>query len=313
MAIDYAKVLTAIEIDFSVFGRGARSAKTFRDATGCAVKEGGIAYHLTVEEVVPRYAIVAVSVEDLATVTLQLLEYGIANILVEKPAGLTKADLTDISSKAEEKKANVYVAYNRRFYASTQRARNILLQEGGVLSFNFEFTEWSHKIENLDQSFAVKRRWFLANSTHVVDLAFYLGGQVQELSAYVSRGLNWHPTGAIFSGAGVAQSGALFSYLANWESAGRWGLELLTSSSRLILRPLEELYRQKRGELEVTHVKCDDQLDRDFKPGLYAQTRSFLSEESQDLCSISEQEMAMDNYMKIANYSDKFLPNSMCV
>ena len=39
----------------------------------------------------------------------------------------------------------------------------------------FEFTEWSHNIRlKLNQQ--VKESWFLANSTHVVDLVFHLIG-----------------------------------------------------------------------------------------------------------------------------------------
>ena len=53
-----------------------------------------------------------------------------------------------------------------------------------------------------------------------------------------------------FSGAGISISGALFSYQANWQSAGRWSVEILTKKNRLILCPLEELKVQKRGVLK---------------------------------------------------------------
>jgi hypothetical protein len=80
----------------------------------------------------------------------------------------------------------------------------------------------------------------------------------------------------VFCGAGVTDRGALFSYQANWQSAGRWSVELLTPRHRLHLRPLESLGVQEIGSLEIQPFPLDDQLDRDFKPGLYRQTQAFL-------------------------------------
>ena len=42
------------------------------------------------------------------------------------------------------------MAYNRRFYASTMKAREIIQSEGGVRNFHFEMTEWAHVIGKID-------------------------------------------------------------------------------------------------------------------------------------------------------------------
>ncbi len=58
-----------------------------------------------------------------------------------------------------------------------EQLQNYIAEDGGALSINFDFTEWSHKIKYLKNSGLAKRRWLVANSSHVIDLAFHLGGK----------------------------------------------------------------------------------------------------------------------------------------
>ena len=233
--------------------------------------------------------------------TIKLITAGVKNILVEKPAGLNLEEVTNIANMAKENSTNVYVAYNRRFYASTLKAQEIIKEDGGVTSFNFEFTEWSHVIEKLDKSEKVKNAWFYANSTHVVDLAFFLGGKPKEMSCYATGGLPWHPSASVFAGAGISETGALFSYQANWEAPGRWGVEILTKKHRLILRPLEKLQIQKIGSINVEYVDIDDRLDVEFKPGIYKQVETFLYAEN-SLLGILLHEKFFEFYISIIEH-----------
>ena len=84
----------------------------------------------------------------------------------------------------------------------------------------------------------------------MVDLAFNLGGIPKELSSFTAGSLDWHPSAAVFSGAGISENGAPFNYRANWESAGRWGVEVLTKEHKLILRPMEKLQIQTCAQLK---------------------------------------------------------------
>lgn len=278
MAMEYAKVLNDLDVQYQIVGRGKESAEEFFEKTGVKPVTGGLEKYLEQEPDRCSHAIVAVGVEGLAQTTIDLLNYGIKNILVEKPAGLNKEEIEKVATLTKEKNAEVYVAYNRRFYASVIKAKEIIEQDGGVTSFNFEFTEWAHTIEPLQKAPGVKENWFLGNSSHVVDLAFYLGGKPKEISTYTSGGLSWHPSASIFAGAGISENGALFSYQANWESAGRWSVEMLTKEHRLILRPLEKLQIQKRGSIKIDFVEgIDYSLDENYKPGLYLETVDFLN------------------------------------
>jgi predicted dehydrogenase len=302
MAQDYIKVLNALDSDFTVIGRGIESARKCEIATGCTVVTGGVDEFLSTKPEPCTHAIVSVGVEALMSTTRQLLDYGIRNILVEKPAGLSADELGEIANQCKTNNANVFVAYNRRYYASVLHAQKIIAEDGGVTSFNFEFTEWAHVIAKLQKAEGVLAHWFLANSTHVADLAFYLGGKPKEFCAFTAGSLDWHAAASIFSGAGISESGALFGYQANWESAGRWSVEILTRNHRLILRPMEKLQIQKRGSIVIDFVDCDFELDEKFKPGLYLQAKNFLSGTNDGLCSIHYQFEMMEVYCKIAGY-----------
>ncbi|MGW8169126.1 MAG: Gfo/Idh/MocA family oxidoreductase [Sulfurovaceae bacterium] len=303
MAQDYIKVLEALKTDFIVIGRGVEAAQKCKEATGCEVVIGGLETFLMGQPKICSHAIVSVGVEKLYETTKALLTYGVKNILVEKPAGLHRYEFEDIAGLTEEKNANVFVAYNRRFYASVLKASEIIEKDGGVTSFNFEFTEWSHVIEPLKKAEGVKEKWFLGNSTHVVDLAFFLGGKPKELCSFTNGNLDWHPSASVFAGAGKSDKNALFSYQANWESAGRWSVEILTKEHRLILRPMEKLQIQKRGAIAQDFVEeIDYSLDDTYKPGLYLQTKNFLEEKTDDFCSIEEQLKMYKIYTKMADY-----------
>ena len=305
MAQDYAKVLAALGVSFTVIGRGEASAIQFEKASGHPARRGGVqAFLASRQEPLPDAAIVSVGVEALASATSALIDTGVKRILVEKPAGMTEQEISNLNKDARNRGANVVVAYNRRFYSSVRKAQQIILDDGGVLSFNFEFTEWIHVIEPLVKAPGVKEHLLLGNSSHVIDLAFYLGGSPVDFHCLRAGGLSWHPSGSIFVGSGKTDRGALFSYQANWQAPGRWGVEVCTANHRLILRPLESLQVMKRGAVAIENISLSDgQIDNDFKPGLYLQVEKFLHEPSASgLCHLAEHAVKAEFYCRIAGY-----------
>ena len=303
MAQEYIKVLDDLKKEIVVIGRGEETAKKCQEATGCSVLLGGLNEFLNTKPEICTHAIVSVGVERLYDTTKELLEYGVKNILVEKPGAIYKNQFQELVELSHVKSANVIIAYNRRFYASVLKAQEIIAQDGGVISFNFEFTEWAHEIEKLTKGEGVMENWFLANSTHVVDMAFYLGGKPKEICSFSRGGLDWHPSSSNFSGAGISENGALFNYQANWESAGRWSVEILTKEHRLIFKPMERLQVQNRGSInQEFDESIDYKLDEKYKPGLYLQTKRFLENNFKNMCSIDEQNVMFSTYKKMANY-----------
>lgn len=277
MGVEYSKVLQHLGVNFSVVGRSEVGVERFYKQTGIrAIPNGFSAWREKCEAGV-KFAIVAVSVEELSETAINLMNFGVRKILLEKPAGLNAEEIKLVRNKSEETGTKIIIAYNRRFYASVLRAQEIIKKDGGVKSFNFEFTEWTHLIpDHIKED--VKKNWFLANSTHVVDLAFFLGGEPKEFKSFTSGGCDWHPVASVFSGAGVTKNGALFSYYANWLGPGRWGVEVITDHHRLIFRPLEKLQVQLNKSVAINFIEIDDQLDKDFKPGLFKQTEYFIKD-----------------------------------
>lgn len=302
MSVDYAKVIEAQKYNYLVIGRGVNSAEEFEGKTGKKVIQGGLEQFLKSDPVLPEAAIVSVGVAQLYETTLTLIDSGVKSILVEKPGGMTQSEIDILYQRSEANSCKVYIAYNRRFFSSVIAARESIKAEGGVTSFNFELTEWAHIIENIDKPKDVLEKWFLANSTHIADLAFFLGGKPKELASFVQGQLKWHPAASVFSGAGVSESGALFNYAANWESAGRWSVEMLTKENRYIFRPMEALQVQKRGTIPCINVEIDNSLDIKYKPGLYKQVEAFLLGNDELLCSIEEQVLLFHYYEKMAGY-----------
>ena len=301
MAQDYAQVLKALHTPFKVIGRGKNSASAFESVMGIRVQTGGIEKALQ-KETPPESAIVAVGVEQLASVSSKLLQAGIKRILLEKPGGMNLKELQQLHSKAQSQQAEIWLAYNRRFYEATRKAQEIIKEDVGATSCHFEFTEWSHKIREIEGKTDIKAIWLLANSTHVIDLAFHLCGWPKDWQSWSSGTLDWHPASARFSGAGVTKKGVLFSYFADWEAPGRWGVEVLTRKNRLILRPMEQLQLTPLGTVQIEHIALDDKLDHDFKPGLYRQTEAFLNEDTADFCSLQAQVEHVKLYSKMAGY-----------
>lgn len=300
MGKEYGKVLNALNVSYSVVCRSEDSASKFNEELGIMPLSGGVENLLKQMNEMPDAAIVAVNVEFLSSTVISLLNYGIKEILVEKPAGLNKSELLRVFETSSARGAKVHVAYNRRFYSSTEKALEIISDDGGVSSFHFEFTEWAFQIEKTSHPPEVKEEWLLANSTHVIDLAFFLGGYPKEMCSFSSGKLDWHSRASKYAGAGVTDNDVLFSYQANWDAPGRWAVEILTKNHRLYFKPMEKLIIQNKGSVEVNNVEFDDSLDIEFKPGLYKQVEAFLFKKDYDkLLSIEDQINHIDFYEKI--------------
>lgn len=303
MSLEYAKVLIDLKINFIAIGRGEISCNIFFKETGMKPITGGLELYLHSKPVLPDSVIVAVGIESLSSTAMSLLNYGVKNILLEKPGVGSPDEIERLFNLSIEKKAKVVLAYNRRFYSSIIKAKELIALDGGVKSFNFEFTEWSHIVENLQKPKVVHNFWFLANSTHVIDTAFHVCGAPVELSAYFTGGTEWHPSSSVFAGSGKCKNNTLFSYSANWEGPGRWSVEFITNVRRLILRPMEKLQEQIIGSVMINPIEIDDTLDIQFKPGLYLQTKDFIEEEYTNFCDISEQFYMINNvYNKMSGY-----------
>lgn len=308
MAIEYGKVLKGLNRNFITVGRGEESAKKFEQATGFYAQRGGLEKFIAESDSLPDYAIIAVGVNELASTCAAALKCGVKKILLEKPAALSVKDFEMLRNMAKENSATISIAYNRRFYSSTRTAAKYILEDGGITSFNFEFTEWLHLFNKdaLEDMNALETlnlpNIFLGNSSHVMDMAFFLGGKPKEISCYRAGATPTKKYYTTFAGAGLTNDDVPFSYQANWLSAGRWGVEVMTRRHRFIFRPLEKLQVQNLKSVKTEFVDIDDSLDTLYKPGVFLETQAFLeqNENFKYLCTLEEQYQMLPFYQKIS-------------
>ncbi len=302
IAKEYARILNSLGKDYVVIGRGDSSAEMFEKEIGHVVVRGGLEKYLETVSVEqkPSHVIIAVDVVQLAVTLGQLMLKNIPYILIEKPGFAEVKDLSELEPIMRLSESKVLIAYNRRFFASVIEAEKIIHEDGGLTSFHFEFTEWTKSVKAIPRDKKTLENWFYTNSSHVVDLAFYLGGFPKKLSSYTSGTLDWYKH-AVFVGAGETEKDILFSYCANWNAPGRWAVELMTSKHRLYLKPMETLQIQNLNSVTVSPVEIDDRLDKEFKPGFYLQTKSFLENDFSRFCTLEEQISHVNHWYKLIN------------
>lgn len=305
MAKEYAKVLLDLKCNFVVVGRSKENCDSFRDSFNVNVLDGGLLRFLHNKPKLPNAVIVAVGIESLSETVLNLLDFGVKYILLEKPGFGYPSELQNIVNHKNSFNAKIVLAYNRRFYSSVMHAEKLIELDGGVTTFSFEFTEWSHLIKDLKKHPAEHQNWFLGNSSHIIDTAFFLSGKPKKICCFYDGGLPWHTKSSRYSGAGITDKKALFSYIANWEAPGRWAMEFSTKSRRYIFKPLETLQVQEIGSISINIIDIDDSLDKKYKPGLFLQTSAFLKTDLNRFCTIEEQSEMIQVYCKMSGYSDK--------
>jgi predicted dehydrogenase len=307
MAKEYLEVLKAMKMGAIVVGRGKENIELLKsEFPEFEFRDGGLDKYLDSNKEIPEYAINASSINQLFATSKILLQAGVKSILLEKPGALFLKDLEEIEQLSLENESNVYIAYNRRFYASIQTLKNEVIHDGGIKSAHFEFTEWAHTIDQNKFDNEVLNKWIISNSAHVIDTVFHLIGKPEQMLSMVSGEgqIPWHSSGSIFIGMGRSVNNIPFSYHSNWNSAGRWAIEISTAKRRFYLKPMEKLFAQKLGTVSLEEIEIDDTLDRDYKPGIYSQVQKFLNGDCQELCTIEEQRKSYEGvYMKIGSYT----------
>ena len=255
MARQYAAALSRMKIkNVTIISKSKDSLTELCREFGFQLLVGGYEKHI------PRMrhmdlVIVATPIHQLLPAAVLAVRHGQQNILIEKPGSLYHEEL--ISKAKNLKKAKVRVAYNRLLYPNFHKLKQLVEGDGGITSCKFTFTEWIHTIDFAKESRDVYSRWGIANSLHVIATAFDLIGMPKEISAYQRGSLDWHPSGSVFVGSGMTETDIPFSYHADWNSAGRWGIEVMTKWDSYLLMPLEDLHVCKKGSNNWDKVPFD--------------------------------------------------------
>jgi len=168
--------------------------------------------------------VLASSTESLLELLLLATQAG-RPVLVEKPVTFRASDLTPLLKQD----ANIRVAYNRRFYASTVAAKRFAQQ--GICSLRLELPD---SVGNTDDALSGLRA-VRENSVHGLDLLAYVVGRfeveaVQRIEADSRRSRH-----ALVR----SENGHLGVVMLNWNCPTNFSLVLDQSPKRLELRPFE--------------------------------------------------------------------------
>ena len=247
--------------------------------------------------------IVATPIPILLSAAQCALENNQTNILIEKPGSLYYHEIISLSKKFPN--ANIKIAYNRLQYPNFHLLKKLTSNEGGITSCNFTITEWVDKIDFTKFSSSLLARWGLTNSIHVISMVFELIGFPKIFTPYQFGTLDWHPSGSIFTGSGISDKDIPFSYHADWNSAGRWGIDIMTNENSYRLIPLEELHVCKKNSTQWKKVPFQVNYP-DIKQGFVEQLSLMLEKNSSsnsDLVSLEKSVKFNKITEKIFGYS----------
>jgi len=296
MANEYATAFTKMNIsDVTVISKNDKETTDFSNSFDFNVLHGGYRQHLPKLKQADLVVIVT-PIPQLLDAAELAINSGQQKILIEKPGSLYFEKLVSLSKQLT--KQTIRIGYNRLLYPSFHKLKLLTEQEGGITSCNFNFTEWIHTINFEKYPSEVYERWGISNSLHVISMAMELIGMPKTISTYNSGKLDWHPSGSVFTGSGVSENNVPFSFHADWGSAGRWGIEIMTKEKIYRLIPLEGLFVCKKASVNWEPVQFNTVFP-DVKTGIAEEIAVMLNDEKEKEIGLITLEKASE-YNKLA-------------
>jgi len=288
--------------DITMVSNSGIKEKTFCQQNNITSLTGGIEKNL--EDFDKKdLVIVCTPISKLIDTTRKIIHSGQNNILVEKPGALDYESLLSLQNDLTTQR--VKIAYNRLVFPSFHKLIELATNDGGISSCTFSLTEIVDRINFKKDISEVYERWGISNSSHVISMVADLIGLPKEISSKQHGKLDWHHSGSIFVGSGISEQNIPFSYSADWNGGGRWGIEIATKKNLYRLRPLEKLFSCIRGSFDWNEVPLQPAFS-DVKEGLAEQIAIMLSEKIDnkiDLTSLTKASKFNQFTEKIFNYN----------
>ena len=294
MGQEYAKALECLDIsNVTIITNSDKDPKIFSKKFDYKILPGGYEKHVPLLKK-QDLIIISTPTELLYSACDLCLDYGQDNILVEKPGSLYTNDLKLLDEKSQGRR--IRIAYNRLCYPNVHLLKKLCKNE--ILSCTFDFTEWTHKIPFDRYTDDEYKLWGISNSLHVISLAFELIGMPDKISCFHQGSLDWHPSGSIFTGSGISCNDIPFSYHANWESPGRWMVEVMTKKNSYRLLPLEGLFVCEKGSVEWNPISFKS-TSSETKPGILEQIVIMLDNNLENYIPLTSLKQSI-NYNQVA-------------
>lgn len=297
MANEYCKILKFLRCqNVVILGNSKESTEKLATEYDFQYIYGG--FEKKINEIEKKdLVIICTPIHLLLKATKSALLSGQKNILVEKPGSIYPEELLRLNEQISDQ--NVRIAFNRLFYPSLLKLKKLLANEV-ITSCHFRFTEWIDTINFQKYQKDVYTRWGISNSLHVVGMVFDLIDSPQQISCFQEGSLDWHPSGSIFTGGGITSKNILFSYHSDWESFGRWSIEIFTKKNIYRLMPLEELHGYNNKSHTWEKIETESYFPK-LKPGLGEQILMMLSND----ISIKNHLMSLSKTVSLINTAEK--------
>ncbi|NOS62186.1 MAG: hypothetical protein HOO66_04010 [Nitrosarchaeum sp.] len=261
--------------DVTIIGNTENSIQKFKHFPNFKLIYGG--YEINLPGIRKKdLTIIATPISSLTNAAKIAIENQQSRILIEKPGSVYKKDLKMLESIITNQK--IRIGYNRLMYPSFHKLKSLAENDGGIISCKFDFTEWTHTIPFGRYKEEVYKRWGISNSLHVISMAFELIGMPEKISTYQNGKLEWHPSGSVFVGSGISENKIPFSYHANWNGGGRWGVEVVTQENIYRLIPLEKLYGLSKGSTEWKEIVVESAFPK-VKEGIAEEIAVMLDDD----------------------------------
>jgi hypothetical protein len=197
-------------------------------------------------------------------------------ILIEKPISVASSEILSLINVCDVTNC-VYGAFNRRFFPSVIRLKHHLRQcppTKLALDISERFDEV--KLKKIHPE-AVIKRWAIANSCHMIDLAFHLVGA--NPTDFVSERIKRNYQAAQGELDASGRIGDIkVQFVANWKMDARWSVRGETHSSIFSCQPIESTCIQLKTSGDI--IKVSDYEPEFGKTGFLQMTKAFLENDS---------------------------------
>ena len=239
-------------------------------------------------------------------ILFDLAEYDIP-ILSEKPVALTPNKVESLINLYEKKKSKLLVGYNRRFYDFIPEIKRKLTNLN-ISAVEIHIPESSSGINDYN----LLNNLFIQNSSHVIDIFYYLMNEPEIHIDKIKRALSPHNNKPAGYNAFLSSDDIPVHLIANWNSPSNFGIKFHSENFLVELLPLEvaTLYNGfeiiepsqnnpiRRYKPKVESQYYISEKSAKFKPGFLNQAINFI--ETSILCNyMNTQAATLESTLKI--------------
>lgn len=226
-------------------------------------------YKIMINNERPDAIYLLTSWDQTENVLSDLAEYDIP-ILSEKPIALTPNKIESLINIQEKKKTDLLVGYNRRFYDFMPEIKSLLSQIK-ILSIEIHIPESTNNITDIK----LLNNLFIQNSSHVIDLFYYLLNEPKIQVENKKRILSLGEKRLAGYNAFLSVNDIPIHLIANWNSPTNFGIKFHAENLLIELLPLEiaTIY----NGFEIIEPTKENPIRR-YKPKV--KSKFFISEQS---------------------------------